>query len=274
MVAYVDDMFGQVAVITGGASGIGLAMAHAFGAAGAKVVIGDIEVGALNTASNQLSDIGIECLAVECDVSSWEQVDALADATYARFGAANVVCNNAGVVTSGATWEQSLSDWKWVLDIDLWGVIHGIKAFVPRMVAAGTTGHIVNTGSTAGILGFANIAPYVAAKQAVVGLSESLLNDLRARKIPIGVSALCPGVVRTFIGSSERNRIGHGLGPNILPLDAPEALDPSDVAEQVLAAIRSGTFWILPHERYVEMFVERAESARRRVDPPVPFVKR
>jgi NAD(P)-dependent dehydrogenase (short-subunit alcohol dehydrogenase family) len=211
-----------------------------------------------------------------CDVASAGAVAALADHTYERFGGAHVICNNAGVVTFKPIWEQTLEDWKWVLDIDLWGVIHGIHAFLPRMLAAGEPGHFVNTASTAGILGFGAIAPYVAAKHAVVGISQTMLNDLNAAKKPIGVSVLCPGTVRTGIYRSERNRPGVSA---VAPVDpsrevSRESIEPDDVANQVYDAIVNGTFWVLPHERYIDLYESLGASARHRTDPPVPFVDR
>ena len=275
MTAHVNDMTGKVAVITGGASGIGLAMARAFGVAGARLMLADIEATALAEAIGALAGEGCEVDGIVCDVSKWADVEALAERTYERFGAANVICNNAGVVTFKPTWEQTLDDWDWVLGVDLMGVVHGIRAFVPRMIASGEVGHIVNTASVAGLLGFPAIAPYVAAKMAVVGVSESLHNDLVAAGHSIGVSVLCPGGVRTRIRESERNRPGFEDAPTDgLTMESKEAINPEDVASLVLDAVRAGTFWILPHERYVDMFVRRADSARARIDPPIPTVDR
>jgi NAD(P)-dependent dehydrogenase (short-subunit alcohol dehydrogenase family) len=274
MGAYVQDLTGKVAVVTGGASGIGLAMARSFGVAGAKLMLADIEQAALEHAVDKLTSEGFEVDGEKCDVAKWDDVERLADRTYERFGAAHIVCNNAGVVTFKPTWEQTLDDWNWVMGVDLWGVVHGIRAFVPRMIAGGEPGHVVNTASTAGLLGFQLIAPYVAAKMAVVGVSESLYNDLKAAKHPIGVSVLCPGGVRTRIRDSERNRPGNDIASDGSTMESKEAIDPEDVAALVLDGIRTGTFWLLPHERYVDMFVQRAESARLRIDPPIPWVDR
>ncbi|MDG2114672.1 MAG: SDR family NAD(P)-dependent oxidoreductase, partial [Actinomycetota bacterium] len=161
---------GQVAVVTGGASGIGLAMARSFGARGAKVVLADIEPVALDAAITELAQAGVEARGVPCDVTSVESVNALADEAFDWTGNVNIVCNNAGVVVFGGAFD-SLEDWKWVIDVDMWGVIHGCHAFIPRMTESGQPGHVVNTASTAGLLGFAGIASYVAAKHAVVGMS-------------------------------------------------------------------------------------------------------
>jgi NAD(P)-dependent dehydrogenase (short-subunit alcohol dehydrogenase family) len=274
MGAYVQDLSGKVAVVTGGASGIGLAMARSFGAAGAKLMLADIEQAALEHAVDKLTAEGFDVDGEKCDVAVWDDVDALAAHTYERFGAAHIVCNNAGVVTFKPTWEQSLDDWKWVMGVDLWGVVHGINAFVPRMIAGGDVGHIVNTASVAGLLGFPLIAPYVAAKMAVVGLSESLHNDLKTAGHRIGVSVLCPGGVRTRIRDSDRNRPGQEKPSDGATMESNEAIDPEVVAALVLDGIQSGTFWLLPHQRYVDFFSQRADSAQKRVDPPIPFVDR
>jgi NAD(P)-dependent dehydrogenase (short-subunit alcohol dehydrogenase family) len=276
MAAFITDMAGRTAVITGGASGIGLAMAHRFGAAGANVMIADIEATALERALDELHAAGITAAGTVCDVASVGAVDALADHTYERFGAAHVVCNNAGVVTFKPIWEQTLADWKWVIDIDLWGVIHGIHSFLPRMLERGEPGHFVNTASTAGILGFNGIAPYVASKHAVVGISQTMLNDLKAGKKSVGVSVLCPGGVRTGIYRSERNRPGvtSVAAPDPNREESRETIEPEDVAEMVYQAVISGTFWIMPHERYLDLYDAVPASARTRTDPPIPSVDR
>ena len=274
--AHLTDLKGRTAVVTGGASGIGLALAHRFGAAGANVMVADIEAGALDRALDELHAAGVSAAGTVCDVASAGAVAALADHTYERFGAAHVVCNNAGVVTFKPIWQQTLEDWKWVLDIDLWGVVHGIHAFLPRMLAAGEPGHFVNTASTAGLLGFGGIAPYVAAKHAVVGLSQTMLHDLNAAKKPIGVSVLCPGTVRTGIHQSERNRPGVTVAAPVATGRevSRESIEPDEVANQVHDAIVSGIFWVLPHERYVDTYEALSTSARTRTDPPLPFVDR
>ena len=205
-----DGLRGRVAVITGGASGIGRALAERFATAGARLVLADVEEPALAAAGADLRAAGAEVAEVVTDVADPGAVDALADAAYQRFGAVHVVCNNAGVVSTGPSWEQSIEDWQWVLGVDLWGVIHGVRSFVPRMLDGGEPGHIVNTASIAGLLPFPNIAPYDVAKAGVVALSEALHGELRAAGAAIGVSVLCPGVVPTRISESSRNRPGRG----------------------------------------------------------------
>lgn len=259
---------GQVAVITGGASGIGLGLARTLGRRGVGVVIGDIEQGALDEASASLTADGIDVLAVACDVTSMESVSALADAAFDWRGHVDILGNNAGVVVFGDPFE-SLEDWKWVIDVDLWGVVHGQMAFIPRMIASGRPGHVVNTASTAGLLGFGGIASYVAAKHAVVGMSQSILFDLA--DTDVSVSVLCPGVVRTNITTSHRNK--PGTDPDSVPkvdfgADVGEALTPDEVAGIVAEAIEEDRFWILPHPHYGE---QALDLARTRVDgtPPV-----
>ena len=257
---------GYVAVVTGGASGIGLAMARAFGAQGMKLMLGDIEEQALETAADGLRVDGFDVATQVVDVSSSDAVDEFADATYSAFGGAHIVCNNAGVVARHDAW-GSLKDWKWVIDVDLWGVIHGVHSFVPRMLDAGSTGHIVNTASTAGLLGFPGIASYSAAKHAVVGLSSSMHHELEATSL--GISVLCPGLVATNIVNSERNRPENPDHP-----DAPtfalrgETLPPDEVADHVVAAVRSDQFWILPHEHYGHQAIELA-NGRLTGEPPL-----
>ncbi|MGH1492344.1 MAG: SDR family NAD(P)-dependent oxidoreductase, partial [Acidimicrobiales bacterium] len=202
-----QDFEGKVAVITGGASGLGLAMARRFGAAGMKVVIGDIETGALADAEASLQADGVEVIGHRTDVAQSGDLEALADAAYERFGAVHILANNAGVGGSpGAMWELSEADWRWVIDVDLWSVIHGVRAFVPRMISSGEEGHIINTASVAGLISGAVGGPYTVAKFGVVALSEQLYFELGRAEHPIGVSVLCPGFVNTRIYDSGRNR--------------------------------------------------------------------
>ncbi len=270
-----ENVDGQVAVITGGASGIGFGFARSFGAAGMKLMLGDIEAAALATAEADLSSAGYDVETFVVDVTDAAAVDAFADATYSRFGAAHLICNNAGVVERHEAW-GSLEDWKWVIDVDLWGVIHGVHSFVPRMREAGAPGHIVNTASTAGILGFPGISSYVAAKHAVVGLSQSLFHEFAMENSPLGVSVLCPGVVDTNINSSTRNR--PGVDPATVDgkmfTGWTEVLTPEQVAEIVLAAVQAKQFWILPHEHYGEQALANAEGRVAKADPVMPQVRR
>ena len=197
------DLDGKVAVVTGAASGIGRALADAFGAAGMGLVLADVEADPLVAAAAELGSRGVDAHAVVTDVAQADQVEALAVAAEDRFGAAHVVCNNAGVAPIGPVLETRLEDWRWVFDVNLFGVVHGIQAFGPRLVAQGE-GHIVNTASSGGLITVPGFGAYVATKHAVVGLSETLYQELAGTGV--GVSVLCPGLVATQIFESERNR--------------------------------------------------------------------
>lgn len=262
---------GQVAVVTGGASGIGLGLCHEFARRGMAVVVADIEASALERALAELEEGGAEILAFQCDVASMESMQALADAAFDWKGHVDVVCNNAGVVAFGDGF-ASLEDWKWVIDVDLWGVVHGMLAFGPRMRTGGRPGHFVNTASTAGLLGFPGIASYVAAKHAVVGMTQSFWHELRPTAL--SASVLCPGVVSTNINRSERNR--PGVDPTTVELsefgaDHAEVMTPAEVATVVADAIEADQFWILPHEHYAE---QALALARTRVDKTAPVMPR
>jgi len=267
------ELAGRVAVVTGAASGIGAGLARALAAEDMRVVLADIEAAALEQAAAELARDGHDVEPVVTDVADWEQVERLAERTVARFGAVHVVCNNAGVLTSGAAWEQSLDDWRWVLGVDLWSVVHGVKAFVPRLLAQGGPAHVVNTASVAGLFGYSRSAPYSAAKFAVVGLSETLHHDLRAAGSDIGVSVLCPGSVPTHISHSARNR----PGAEDVPVDIatqreppPTALTPADVAAQVVDAIRTDRFWVLTHPQYYGLVEEHARGILEGTAPSPP----
>jgi NAD(P)-dependent dehydrogenase (short-subunit alcohol dehydrogenase family) len=291
-----DDFEGKVAVVTGAASGIGRALVGRFGAAGMRVVLADVERAALDrTAAVVARDIGADrVLAVPTDVRDEHQVDALAAATFDRFGTAHVLCNNAGVGVGGLTWTVPADRWRWIVDVNLLSVAHGIRAFVPRMIDQGD-GHVVNTASAAGLLTGPAMAPYYATKHAVVALSESLHFDLQLTGAAgVGVSVLCPEWVRTNIADSERNRPdGVGEMPPLVGADdaAPAGggeagdgtegggmrdivqglvdggLDPSDVADEVLAAVRSRRFWIVTHPTTVATAQRRWDAIARDGQP-------
>ena len=194
----------RVAVVTGGGSGIGRALAEGFAREGARVVVADVEESAATAVVEGIRARGGEALAVRVDVSDLGQVRALADRAFAHFGAVHVLCNNAGVALHGAIQDATHRDWEWVLGVNLWGVIHGLEAFLPRMIAQGQPGHIVNTASMAGLIASQGLGVYNASKYAVVGISETLVKDLRPHGI--GVSVLCPMGVSTRIRESARNR--------------------------------------------------------------------
>jgi len=258
----VKDLKGKVAVVTGGASGIGRAMAERFAAEGMKVVLADIEEGALAAAEGEMKAKGATVASKRTDVSRGEDVEALARFTVDTFGAVHVACNNAGVGVGGVTWQQTVKDWEWVLGVNLWGVIHGIRAFVPIMLQQGDECHVVNTASRAGLATRPWLAMYSASKHAVVALSESLYHELSLTGSKVKVSVLCPAVVNTRIGESERNRpetLRDAAGAGV-PVQQAQAMEqafrallatgqpPEEVAAAVVEAIRGERFYIIPHE--------------------------
>jgi len=261
------DLSGRTAVVTGAASGIGLAVARALGAEGMRLALADVEDAALERACAELAAEGFEVLGVRTDVAKLADVEHLAARTLERFGAVHVVHNNAGVVLAGRIAEYSIEDWEWVLGVDLWGVIHGVKVFLPLIERAGE-GHIVNTASSAGLYSQSGIAPYNVAKFGVVALTETLARELARGGLPIGASVLCPGAVSTRIVESDRNREG---GP---PASAAHrefkqqaaglvdggGLPPEQVAALVVEAIEDGRFWILPHPKWIDVLRERVEG--------------
>jgi NAD(P)-dependent dehydrogenase (short-subunit alcohol dehydrogenase family) len=267
-----QDFEGKVAVVTGAASGIGLATARAFAQAGMKVVLSDIEADALEDAELAFESAGHEVLAVRTDVSKLGDVENLATAAVDHFGAVHVLHNNAGVVLGGPVEELSVADWEWVLGVNLWGVIHGVKAFLPHIKAAGE-GHVVNTASTAGLYAMPIIGPYNVSKFGVVALSETLHRELEAAGSQVGASVLCPGVVATQIAESQRNRSAesaqqHSSSPQedgFLTASGQmtrDGMDPAKVADLVVDAIRSSRFWILTHPNWLDILDERVTGMR------------
>ncbi len=282
-----EDLNGRVVVITGGASGIGLGMARQFGAAGCKVVVGDIEKGALDAAVAELTQRGIDALGVGVDVTDPAQMDALAEATIDAFGAVHVFCNNAGVGGGGLSWEAPLSTWEWVLGVNLWGVIHGIRTFVPILLQQ-DAGHLVNTASVAGLVAAPFMGAYNASKHAVVAISETIYQELALQNAAVHVSVLCPGWVNTRIAESERNRPAHLTEPPGTPEQEEirsvmtgalqsmleTGMHPDDVATQVVDAVRSNRFWILTHrgegdDVWMQAVNRRLDSVRDGTNPPL-----
>jgi NAD(P)-dependent dehydrogenase (short-subunit alcohol dehydrogenase family) len=281
------DVKGRVAVVTGAASGIGLASAHRFADEGMRLVLADIESEPLAAAEAAIKAKGADVLAVRTDVASPDAVSRLADAAFSTFGNVHIVFNNAGVAATGATlrlraWEGSLADWDWTLSVNFMGVLHGVRAFVPRMLENGDEGHIVNTASIAGLLTAAN--PYNVSKHGVVCLTEGIYRDLREMGARLSASVVCPGLIRTRILDAERNRAdGFGTKTDVTALrdevqqfvaGFEAALQagyaPEVVAEHVLDGIRQDRFYILPAQPDILEFVDARMTGileRRNPDP-------
>lgn len=280
---------GQVAVVTGAASGIGLAMARRFAAEGLRVVLADVEEGALEKAAGQLREDGAQVLARTVDVSERDSVIALADAVYETFGAVHVLCNNAGVGSGaeGRMWEHEVNDWKWAFAVNVWGVFHGIQAFVPRMIAGGEPGRVVNTSSSdGGIAPLPTASVYAVTKSAVVTMTESLYAHLKAEGAAVGASVLFPGphMLRTGLWESHRNRPERYAKerPRRTPyrsLDQWEAAMKAagqeieftpveSVAAEVVDGIRADRFWMLPASGHSDRQIRaRSQAMLDRANP-------
>lgn len=272
------DLRGRVAVVTGAASGIGFALCERFAAEGMKVVMADLPDAPLEAAARKVResartnagkavDAG-DVVVHATDVANWADVEALARVTRERFGGAHVVCNNAGVRTMGSIWDVTLDDWHWVMNVNLWGVIHGIKAFIPDMLARGEPGHIVNTASIVGLVGAADNGPYSASKSGVVGVSEALRDELKLAGAPIGVTVLCPGRVPTQIReNSSRRRPSGAPVPTRSSARNDREVQPAEVAAMVMEAIRDDRFWLLTHPEFgdkVEARTRELQESQRR----------
>lgn len=279
----------KVVVITGAASGIGRALADVAAQYKMRLVLADVDLAGLDKVSHDLTQQGVQVLTLPCDVSQAAQVQNLADQAIATFGVVDIVFNNAGVAVGGLTWENSLADWQWVLGVNVWGVIHGMHSFVPKMLAyakehSGYRGHIVNTASMAGLINPPVMGVYNVSKHAVVALSESLFTDLQLINAPIGVSVLCPYFVPTGIADSDRNRPKH--------LENIESATASQIAAQVLSekAIASGKlsaldiaymafnavvqnkFYIISHPGALGAVHLRMEDVLTQGNPRDPFI--
>jgi NAD(P)-dependent dehydrogenase (short-subunit alcohol dehydrogenase family) len=261
---------GRVAVITGGASGIGLALAHRFGAEGMRLVIADVDEPRLKTAAAELEGAGYQVLAKRTDVSKAEDVQALADAAVARFGAVHVLCNNAGVGGFQHFDTTGAASWEWQIGVNLWGVIHGCRLFLP-ILQAQDEAHIVNTASVAGIYSYTYLHPYNAAKAAVVALTEGMWREFGAEKPNVGMSVLLPGSIATAITDDERNApAGHVRRSDADPALAEfrkmymagiaAGMSPADVAGLVLTGIRERQLHIFTHPEMKALVVQRAED--------------
>jgi NAD(P)-dependent dehydrogenase (short-subunit alcohol dehydrogenase family) len=273
---------GKVAVITGAGSGIGRGIAERCVREGMKVVLADIDEADLTKAETQLKTSGGTVLGVRTDVSKRSDVELLARQALDAFGEVHLLFNNAGVAAGGAPWEATWNDWEWVIGVNLWGVIHGVKVFTPLMLAQNTECHIINTSSTAGLTVGGASAPYAVTKHAVVALSESLYLTLQQRNSLVKVSVLCPGLVRTNIISSERNRPAElrnepvamtpemqaGLAAFKAAIDA--SMPPLQVADAVFDAIKNEQFYILTHPEWTEVIQLRTDKLLRMENPQSP----
>jgi len=274
----VKNLSGKVAVITGGGSGIGRSLAHEFAAQGMKVVLADVDEVAMRAVEAELTEGGAEVLPYVCDTSLEANVYALAQATLDRFGGAHVLCNNAGVAGKGDPWSGPMSSWEWVVGINLYGVVHGIRAFLPIMQDQGE-GHIVNTASMAGLVALPGAAAYNATKTAVVAITEGLFLELKSMGSPVGVSVLCPGFVKTNLltGQKWQDRLGAEPPMTTSPMgqiieqmlsDGVEnGVAPEGIAADVLDAVLTERFWILTHPEMRQAPVERMQRAAAQENP-------
>ena len=282
------DFKGKVAVVTGAASGMGLAFAHKFAEEGMSVVLADIESEPLAMAEAALKEKGGEVLAVRANVMTEDDVNRLADAAFSRFGNVHILCNNAGVAASAATlrsrpWESSLADWEWTFGVNFMGVLYGIRAFIPRMLEKGEEGHIVNTASMAGLLTGAN--PYNISKHSVVCLTEGIYKEFKGMGAKLSASVLCPGLINTAILDSERNRPSEFGPPTDKTLLRPEVrewssnfeaalkagYEPEEVARQVFEAVRDDHFYIFPAQpSALESVRLRMEDITLQRNPTMP----
>jgi len=270
-----DELSGRVAVVTGAGSGMGKAFALRFGAEGMKVVAADIQDDALAATVASLSDDGHAALGVRTDVADPDSVRRLADAAYERFGAVHVLCNNAGVegYLDGPIWAATPKDWEWTVGVNFWSVVHGVQTFVPRMLAAGEPGHVVNTCSMTSVVSAGNM--YAITKHAVLALTEVLAGDLAKRDAPIGVTALCPGIIATNLFRGSRNRpVSLREDDNVADRDPDAGLElrermhatlasgtpPADVAALVVEAIRTGSRYLLTDHDWDDRIIARHES--------------
>lgn len=277
------DFKDKVAVVTGAASGIGRAMAERFAAEGMKVVVADIEEGALAETEKEMKANGATVLAARTDVSKSADVEALAHKTIDAFGAVHILCNNAGVSARGASWQRTVGDWQWVLGVNLWGAIHGIRVFVPIMLGQDAEGHVVNTASMAGFISPPWSATYSVTKHGVVTLSETLHHELAQVGARVKVSVLCPGWVKTRMADAERNRPAELQNEPVEATRIPQVeaaerlrvqlrstgLSPEKVAEDVFRAIKDEKFYILTHPERKDYIRARMEDILEERNPAI-----
>jgi NAD(P)-dependent dehydrogenase (short-subunit alcohol dehydrogenase family) len=277
------DFKGKVAVITGAASGIGRAIAERCVREGMKVVLADIDESALAHAQAELKAPAGSVIGVKTDVSKRSDVELLARQAFDTFGQVHLLFNNAGVAAGGPPWEATWNDWEWVIGVNLWGVIHGVKVFTPLMLAQNTESHIINTSSAAGLVVGSGSATYAVTKHAVVALSETMYLALQQGNSPVKVSVLCPGMVRTNIASAERNRpaeLKNELAPMTPEMEAGRAafkaaleaaMPPQQVADIVFDAIEKEQFYILTHPEWTEVIQLRTDKLLRMENPQNPI---
>lgn len=262
---------GQVAFITGGASGIGLGMAKAFASRGMKIAMADIQEDALASAAQGLRADGATVETIQVDVTDRKEMERAKAEALSHFGAVHIVCNNAGVNFAGPIGEISYDDWDWVMGVNLNGVVNGVMTFTEELTKHGADAHFVNTASIGGLLGMRNLIIYNTAKFGVVGLSEALRADLH--EAGVGVSVLCPGFVKTNLNSSERNRPGVDAGSVAAPDEDPlaQGMDPVDLGHKVMAAVEAGEFFILPHPEFSGALADKNKAMenafKEEVDP-------
>jgi len=273
---------GKVAVITGGASGLGRAMAERFAHEGMNIVLADIEPNALAKAEAEMKAAGARVIGVRTDVSKAADVEALAQATLAAYGAVHLVANNAGVADVGSVWDNSVADWEWVLGVNLWGVIHGVRVFTPIMLEQGSEGHIINTASVAGLISPPGMGIYCVSKHAVVALTECLHHDLAQKTDKLKCSVLCPAYVPTGIADSGRNRPSAlkvrrksagdlALDANLKKAVQSGKLSAADVAQRVYEAVRDERFYVLTHPRIKASIQWRMQDILAERNPANPM---
>jgi NAD(P)-dependent dehydrogenase (short-subunit alcohol dehydrogenase family) len=266
----IKELRGKVAAVTGAASGLGRSMALAFAAEGMDLALADVDEVNLSSVQEEVLAKGVRTITLKVDVSNAQQVEIFRDQTLTRLGGVHVVCNNAGVSPLGAVWENSAADWQWILGVNLWGVVHGVRAFAPHLIAQ-DEGHIINTASVSGLISPPGSGAYNVTKHAVVALSESLHHDLRERNSKVGVSVLCPAYVPTGIVDSERNRpkelaastkSEQTLAREAMLRKAVKSgkVSADKVAQAVVAAIKEERFYILTHPKIKGAIQARMED--------------